>query len=193
MSCRKMGYFWISLLNFMVCPERFESQNGSRTWDSRHSWYLSSDWSMLIEFLEDLQKHVCKILGLWILYFGLYQMYIKCIAFMNFSGFAYVWDINYLHLIAGGWPTKTPLVSSASRSREDKTRTRGGHSGRCETQKERPWFFLLFPAPSFPISRLGMNPTSKRFPREKLKFVVQNFSMVLRKRFFVFCWQFSFF
>lgn len=36
---------------------------------------LRSDWSMLLEFLEDLQKHVCKILGLWILYFGLYQMY----------------------------------------------------------------------------------------------------------------------
>lgn len=117
---------------------------------------------------------------------NVYQVY-SFYEFKALQRFAYVRDINYLHRICWGL-TYTPLLSSASRSREDKTRTRGGgHSGRCGTASNRKgtslifYFLQLIPQ----ISRLGMNPTSKISSR-KAKFVVQNFSMVLRKRFFVF-------
>ena len=55
---------------------------------------------------------------------NVYQVY-SFYEFKALQRFAYVRDINYLHRICWGL-TYTPLLSSASRSREDKTRTRGG-------------------------------------------------------------------
>lgn len=112
---------------------------------------LWSDWSMLLEFLEDLQQAArLQNTGFVDTLFSVVSNDIKCIALMKLRIFI---RMRYKLFASNCWGlTYTPLISSASRSREDKTRT-GGHRGRCGTASNRKGtslIFLPFPAPSFP-------------------------------------------